>query len=648
VRALARAAGALALALAAAAGPALAADAPPAPASFEDLSVALARAEDAGDTASAERLLREIRRVRLERNVASHETLGLALVGRAFERLSAGDRAGAEERFRTAVAIAPALPDGHFGLARTLLSRGALGVVPSIGATLDGVSAFLGTARGSLNARGLLSLAWLALGFALSWAIGVALLLRRGGLLRHDIEEWLGPARARALGAAVFLAAVLLPAIAFQGWAWLPLWWLAVLFVYMGRAERVLVVALAAGTLTIGPALSSLQFRLRTAENPLYWAALSAVEGAPDAIEVARLAEVAREDAQDRDLSYLLGTALKRAGRYDEAAEVYRRVLAADPSDPVARNNLANLEFVRGAYDGALARYKAAAQAGGTPAVAATSWYNLSLAHLQKFDYQAYNEARSSAERLASGLVAGYDRWKYDTGDYAVVDLGLSRDQVWAKFAGTSSGVAVRNVFAGAPPLPQAGTLVAALWNRFAAALPVLALAAFAVARRRGEKAFTMHCGRCGTPFCRSCHLGQMTGGLCSQCYHIFVVRDGVSGPARNRKMGEVQQAEARRSRVFRVLSVIAPGAGHVYAGSTLLGVALLVVWWSTLSLYGVSRVLPVTEVPRALQPPWPTVAAGLVLLVVWALANRLQPEFVSELPARRAGARRARVAQGA
>ena len=84
--------------------------------------------------------------------------------------------------------------------------------------------------------------------------------------------------------------------------------------------------------------------------------------------------------------------------------------------------------------------------------------------------------------------------------------------------------------------------------------------------RWRGSKAFTMRCLKCGTPFCRLCHLGVVTGGLCTQCHHLFVVRDGVSGPARNQKLLEVQKEDSRRERVFRILSLLIPGAGHFYA----------------------------------------------------------------------------------
>jgi hypothetical protein len=176
----------------------------------------------------------------------------------------------------------------------------------------------------------------------------------------------------------------------------------------------------------------------------------------------------------------------------------------------------------------------------------------------------------------------------------------------------------------------------------------VFVLAALLIRRWRGPKAFTLHCDRCGTAFCRNCHLGQVSGGLCSQCYHLFVVRDGVSGPARNRKMAEVQRADGRRERVFRVLSVLSPGAGQVYGGWTFRGVVLLLAWYGVLALTVARGVVPFTEVSRRLSPPWLTVASALVLLGVWLAANRFRPESDVELPARPAAARRTRAAQAA
>jgi Flp pilus assembly protein TadD len=628
--------------------PAGAAAAPsPAPAvgpTFEELLAAFARADAAGDVPAVTEALREIRRTRIERNVESLDTVALGLVGRGVARLDAGQREEAEEAFRTAVALAPGLPDGHAGLATALLKRGPLGVIPSVEAALSGLSAFLSTGRGAARVRDLATAVALLATFAVGWALGIALLLRHGGLLRHDLEEWMGPAQSRSASLALFLLVLLLPVATFQGWGWLPLWWLALLLTYLAGREKALAGALLAATIAVGPVVASLDLRLRTTRNALYGAALASLESSPSPREIARLEEAAREDPGDRDLVHLLGVARRRAGRYEEAAELYRQVLAADAGDAVARNNLANIEFVRGGYDAARARYRAGTTGGVTPEVAATSYYNLSLVHLQKFEYQAYNEARSNADRLAPGLVAAYERWKYDSGDYAVVDLGLSRRQVWEKFAGAASGVGVRNVGGGGR---RSGTedVAGSLVNRFTLSALALAVVALVVARLRGPKAFTLHCGRCGTAFCRSCHLGPVSGGLCSQCYHLFVVRDGVSGPARNRKMVEAQAAEARRDRISRMLSVLSPGTGQVYGGWTLRGTVLVGAWYGVLALVAANSLVPFTEVSRRLSPPWFLASAGLALLAVWVVANRFRPGRDVELPARPGGPRRARPA---
>lgn len=617
------------------------------PASFEGLWAARTQALAAGDTAAAERALKEIGRLRVERNVESLKVVGLALVERGAGQLQAGEPEESLAAFGGAVALAPGLPDGYYGLARARLQQGVRGLVPSIDATFSGLAAFLPTGRGSLNAANLAGVAGLLLAFAVTWAVAIALLVRRGGLLRHDIEEWLGPAQSHSASLALFLLALLLPAATFQGWGWLPLWWLALLFTYLDRVEKVLVGVLVVAGLGVGPELASLDLRFRTARNPLYQSALAAVEEVPDAFDVARLQRAVEADPEDRDLGYLLASALKRSGRYGEATWLYQRMLAADPQNAIARNNLANLRFLGGDYDGARKLYASGTQPGNRPEVAATSFYNLSLAHLSKFDFQGYNEAKSNADRLARGLVAGYDRWKYDAGGYASVDLGLSRAQVWTKFAGAASGVAARNVVEGELAAPH-GVLLVSMANRFAAAVAAFALVAWLVGRLRGPRAFTLHCGRCGTAFCRYCHLGQASGGLCSQCYHLFVVRDGVSGPARNRKLREVQEEDGRRGRIFRALSAVSPGAGQVYGGRTILGLALLLAWYGILALLAAGRVVPFSEVAGQLNPPWLAIGAVLLLLGVWLLAYRLRPDFDVALPARPSGARRARPAQGA
>jgi hypothetical protein len=157
----------------------------------------------------------------------------------------------------------------------------------------------------------------------------------------------------------------------------------------------------------------------------------------------------------------------------------------------------------------------------------------------------------------------------------------------------------------------------------------------------RGTKVFTLRCLKCGTPFCHKCHLGGAVAGLCTQCYHLFVVRDGVSGPARNQKLLEVQVEDERRERLFRILSLVSPGAGHIYGQRTILGLLLVVAWYFLIfATLLAGRLIPISEAPSRLVGPWAVVVVVLVLLLIYVIANRAHLDLEVVLPARRGGPR--------
>src|SRR5262249_15387880 len=191
--------------------------------SFEALWAAYQKAERAGDTENARRTFAEIRRLRIERNVLNLDSIGLALVAQGQERLKKGELDKAEESFRSAVALAPNVPDGHLGLAAVEMKKGLFGIVATIGHIVAGVLARLPTLRGELLALTLLVPAALLVAFAVSAVFGLAMLVRHGGLLRHDLMESVGPARSPSVSLAFWVVLLLLPVVSFQGYGWLPL-----------------------------------------------------------------------------------------------------------------------------------------------------------------------------------------------------------------------------------------------------------------------------------------------------------------------------------------------------------------------------------------------------------------------------------------
>jgi len=611
--------------------------------SFDALWSAHKKAERKGDLAGSQNTFREIRRLRIERNIRSLETLALARVAEGMDALTAGDPDKAATHFADAAVLDPHLADPRFGLALAAMKKGPLGIGTAIRETIAGTYARFTSGRGGLYLRNLGAASALLTLFGTILVFAVTMLLRHATLLRHDFEETLGGGK-RALAFGLAVAVLLLPAMAFQGWGWLPLWWLAVLFIYMSPVEKGVAVAAVLSTVAVGPVVEDLEARLQASQNPLYRASMLAVEGEPDSRAIWQLEDAARTNGADRDLQYLLAIQYKKAGRYGDAGNAYKEILRGSPADTTALNNLANVEFAGGEYAAAIARYKQGIESRPPDAAAATFYYNLSLAHLQRFEYQPAQEARSQADRLSSDLVHAYDElWKYDKGDYAVVDLNLSPRQVWAKFAGLREGVGAANV-AGNPDAAPRGDTRNAFLNRFSAFPLVFVLTFVGLGRWRGSKAFTMRCLKCGTPFCRLCHLGTVSGGLCTQCHHLFVVRDGVSGPARNQKLLEVQKEDSRRDRVFRVLSLVVPGAGHFYADKALIGLPLVLLWSAVLAVALLTfRLLPLTDAAGPLNPPWGLALGGLLLLALYVAANRVRPDFDVRVTARRPPPQRAR-----
>jgi len=604
---------------------------PPAGNTFEALWSVYRKAQTKGDSEAIDAALREVRRLRVERNIKSLEPYALARVSEGLASLKEAEIDKATVAFRSASVLDPHLPDAYFGLAAASMKGGISGFPSGIKEIVKGTTARLRTTVGWHRLVSLITPAVFLALLGTITVVALALLLRHGVLLFHDIEESLGPARSPIMAPGIFAVLLLAPVIALQGYAWLPLWWASLLFVYLAKLERLAVLALLLACVPVGPIVKTLESRTLAAQNPLFGAGVLAIEGGPDTRAVSILEDGVRRYPDDRDIVYLLAAQYKKSGRYEDATAFYLQILQREPNDTYALNNLANLSFAGGEFQAAIPRYLQAIATNPPPEIAATLYYNLALSHVQRFERQLHDEARSHAERLADGLIDEYDTlWKYEfKNENAVVDLGLKPEELWAKFEGARQGVGRKNL-AGVPlPSADALGLLRAGANRFAGAIVLCAAAIFLLSRWRGPRMFTMRCVKCGTPFCRRCQIGAATEGLCTQCHHLFIVRDGVSGSVRNQKLLEVQKEDAKREKIFRIMSLLAPGSGHVYARKTLSGVAFVFVWSFILALALLGgRILPLTESSSTLARPWGLGLGMVLLLVVYVVANRARPDF--------------------
>ncbi len=524
-------------------------------------------AVSSGDSDTANRMLEEIRRLRVERNAFQLHDIGMCFTYQGFAHLEAGNLEEARKNFDLARELAPDLPTAYWGLARLSERQGVLSYPSSIVYRIQAQLRGLQSERdGPFAGWNLLFVLFST--FAGSFFIyALVMLYRYGTLVYHDLEERLGASWGQRAILAVTLAILLFPLMLTAGPGWLAPFWLAVTFGYQSARERMVSILALLLLLAAAPFAEFYSGWAKATSNPLYQASLSSVTGSFDPADVALLRQASKEHPADHDLQFLIATQYKNLGDYELAASQYRRILDAYPDDLDARMNLGNIYFAQLDWEGALVQYN---QVLGRDAAKARAYYNKSLAHAENFQFAEREEARLRAESLDAAAMAAHERL---TGAYRVVeDMRLNAMDILSKFYGLSEGI--RESPAGL------GASVFGGWGlRFLAAPILFGALIFGLEMAFKNRKLTQRCRKCGSAFCGRCQIGTGRKGLCTQCYHLFFMKDGVSATARNDKLTQVQRATRTRSLLFRVLSVVAPGAGHVSEGRPLVGTLLLFIW---------------------------------------------------------------------
>lgn len=536
--------------------------------SFDRLWGRYLDAESEGDTQQMERLLREIRRLRVERNVFHLYGVSLASAYKAAQHLAREELDQAEAHYQIARELDPFLPTAYYGLAKVARRSGGLGVLTSIGYSLRafGVS-FLSSRDREFAFLDMLLYGGLL--FVLVCGVFTVLMLYRyGALVFHDLKERFS-AKIGDLGVlAACLAVFLLPLMLSFGYGWLAPYWLTLTFAYQSRVERWVSILALLFLVMVGPLAEFHSQRTNTMRNPQYRASASSVYGTFEPTDLRILQVASYRDPEDRDLLFLVATLYKVLGEYELSASRYRSILQQWPDDLPARVNLGNIYFAQRDWEGALFEYERAIE---TDPGFALAFYNKSLAHAETFEFRDREAARIRAESLDMGMVSAHER---RSGEFAaVLDRRLSLDEIRARFYGLEEG---RHNEPLRPSWLRGWTSGPGVRLFFGAMVlgGLILLLDYSVDRKHSR-----HCRKCGMAFCGRCQIGTGRRGLCTQCYHLFYIKDGVSAAARDQKTAQVAKANQRSGVLFRVLSIVAPGAGHIAQEMTLLGLILLLLW---------------------------------------------------------------------
>lgn len=504
------------------------------------------------DQDSANQALLRIQRRRAERNLVILDDVAGVIAGRAEVQAGEGGATDSVTTLNTALGLEP---DSATAMVRKARAEGKSG---DAWRALDVVSANP-LERGRVRSFMLLTLLVIGGLFAAGFSLGQ--LLRYAAVFSHDVTEGL-PAPLKPLSLAMTVLFLALPLAALMGWGYLPFWWITLLFIFGSKAEKGVSIAVLAG-LTLCSVALPLVLNQRAVDAAIPARALHhALGGGVSAEAEALVKERLAEDPTNAEWSLLSAGLSRRSGRFDEAAAALLPRAAAEPR---FAHNAAALEFNKGNFEGARPGFTMAAESSLPSSERATALYNLSLVQTNTLLFDAGKESRTKADGLDAALTARYDRL-------------FAFDRDGSTLQAPPDIIPPASAFPGSA-VPQ-GTLTA---NNAVSRLTLVGIGLLlfipAVMKFRGAQSFSKQCPKCGATFCWLCQTRSTSQDVCSQCHHLFVVKRGIPPAARAAKSQEISRYVTLRGLVYRISSVVSPGAGHLSVGHASFGLPLLLLW---------------------------------------------------------------------
>jgi tetratricopeptide (TPR) repeat protein len=454
---------------------------------------------------------------------------------------------------------------------------------------------------------------WLMVGGAVAYlAFILSVILRYIPRMSHLLEE-LGKGRLEK--PAIYLLVAFLfvgPLWLGLGWVWGLLWWMMLFWVFMRFQERGITVSFVLLIATAGIWLPLWVSTERVKDSSDFITISRAVRGEPG-IELESIGDPAPNDEGDGLTALAKGLQFRRLNRLDKAAEQFRIAIRQMPGDERALVGLGNISFFEDKFDVAMNDYKKAVEINPKSVEA---HYNLAQASREKLLFEEGEKHYQDAKNLNPDLTEHYTNQTAKEGGLRVVDAPIRLSEALSR-ALTFRDDAVRR---------RSDELFTGIWAVSISSAPMIGLLFGAVLVLLSPRAYLRRmafpCGICGRAICQSCQKHIFHLRVCRQC--------GIDNKDVKRfsELRQIQQRRDRQMMAARIMTLIAPGSGHLYLMRSVRGVLFIFVFSiAVLSLFRI-------DVPFAVPYGWMipggisgtifvlSAMAVLYLLAFWDLAR--------------------------
>jgi hypothetical protein len=287
--------------------------------------------------------------------------------------------------------------------------------------------------------------------------------------------------------------------------------------------------------------------------------------------QVRRIDEGLARVLDPQDAEFMRGWRAFQQQRWHEGTEVFRGLLGRHPDQAAVLNNLGVGLYESGDKEGAGKRFD---EAFNLEPRSAEILLNQSIRAFERLDTVLGTGKQEEARRVAGDAFQRLMSVNQAKKEARTFPMPLPDTP------GRLS--ALRSLFQGREPntwssaLREPSILMAIL-------LPALGIGLFLYRLRQYQvMAHPTQCVRCGEPFHTT---DSPDPNVCPKCHHLFVLKDGLHGESRRKKLDEVAEFQAWQKRIHQSLAAVLPGADRIFLGETQEGLGELAFFTFALSL---------------------------------------------------------------